>query len=216
MSGHGKPWATAAVRAQRIAAQPKDVAAGTDTACATGPALSRLLLRPCAAIAGLLACFCVAPAWSHSASDAYLTLATDSRAAPATTLVHAQWDIALRDLDFVLAIDADGDGNITWNEVRAQQAAIARYVYAGLKVRGEAADCRIVPTAQKIDQHADGAYAVMLFDIACRGNAKALMFDYGLFFAIDPSHRGIVVMQSRDGVATALVSPDHATVHWVP
>jgi hypothetical protein len=175
-------------------------------------ALRRLL----AVFVAVLANLCVKPVWAHSASDAYLTLASDSHATSGVTLVHAQWDVALRDLDFALALDADGDGNITWNEVRAQQAAIARYVYAGLKVRGEAADCRIVPTAQTIDQHADGAYAVMLFDIACRGNAKALMFDYGLFFAIDPSHRGIVVMQSRDGVATALVSPDHATVRWTP
>ncbi|HEV8500499.1 MAG TPA: hypothetical protein VGR63_02905 [Casimicrobiaceae bacterium] len=167
-------------------------------------------------VAALAATLCAAPAAAHSASDAYLMLATDSGAAAGVTLVHAQWDIALRDLDFVLALDADGDGSITWNEVRGQQAAIARYVYAAFKVRGEAADCRIVPTAQKIGQHADGAYAVMLFDIACTGKAKALTFDYGLFFAIDPSHRGIVVMQSRDGVATALVSPDHATVRWTP
>ena len=51
---------------------------------------------------------------------------------------------------------------------------------------------------------------------ACTSEAKALVLDYGLFFAVDPSHRGIVVMQSREGVATALVAPDHATVRWTP
>lgn len=189
-----------------------------DAPTAATPRAARLLAcgRSLAVFATVMASLCATPVWAHSASDAYLTLATERHAAPGTTLVHAQWDVALRDLDFVLALDADGDGSITWNEVRAQQAAIARYVYAGLKVHGDAANCRIVPTAQKIDQHADGAYAAMLFDIACTGKAKALTFDYGLFFAIDPSHRGIVVMQSHDGVATALVSPDHATVRWTP
>ena len=43
---------------------------------------------------------------SHSASDAYLTLSAD---ADKSTL-HGQWDIALRDLDFVLRLDDDGDG----------------------------------------------------------------------------------------------------------
>ena len=167
-------------------------------------------------VAALLAGICATAACAHSASDAYLTLSTDRHASRGTTLVHAQWDVALRDLDFVLALDADGAGALPWSEVRAQQVAIARYVYSAMKVRGDAAACQVVPTAQKIDQHADGAYAALLFDIACTSEAKALVLDYGLFFAVDPSHRGIVVMQSREGVATALVAPDHATVRWTP
>jgi hypothetical protein len=30
--------------------------------------------------------------------------------------VTGRWDIALRDLDFALGLDADGDGEITWGE----------------------------------------------------------------------------------------------------
>ena len=138
---------------------------------ARGAAMRRTWHRA-SMLAALLASVCASAAWAHSASDAYLTLSADRATATIGTLVHAQWDIALRDLDFALTLDADGDGAITWSEVRARESAIARYVYNALKVRAGSGDCRIVPTALKIDQHADGAYAALLFDIACGGARK--------------------------------------------
>jgi hypothetical protein len=149
-------------------------------------------------------------AFAHSASDAYLTLTAESGAT--SRIVHAQWDIALRDLDFVLALDADGDGNVTWGELRARQSDIARYVYPALNAASAAGACTIKPTSQKVVDHADGAYAVLLFDIGCPASASAMTLGYQLFFAIDPSHRGIVVMRNADRVATSLLSPDHASV----
>ena len=148
---------------------------------------------------------------AHSASDAYLTLIAEP-VHGTRNVVHAQWDIALRDLDFVLALDADGDGNITWKELRDRQRDIARYVYPTLGAGSNHGACTITPTAQKVVDHADGAYAAMLFDIACPGNASTMLLDYRLFFAIDPSHRGIVVMRSGSRIATSLLAPDHASV----
>jgi hypothetical protein len=73
-----------------------------------------------------------------------------------------------------------------------------------------------------IDEHADGAYAALFFDITCaRAKAPqqtlhppypALSLDYRLFFAIDPSHRGIVVMRTDGSVATAVASPQNAVI----
>ena len=75
------------------------------------------------------AAFTLAKASAHSASDAYLTLDAGARSPGGELVVRGQWDIALRDLDFVLGLDANGDGTITWRELRQQQAAIARYAY---------------------------------------------------------------------------------------
>ena len=163
-----------------------------------------------AAIVGVMTS-CAAAASAHSASDAYLTL-TAEPARGTRHVVHVQWDIALRDLDFVLALDADGDGNITWRELRDRQSDIAKYVYPTVKAGSAEGACTITPTAQKVVDHADGAYAAMLFDIACPGNASTMLLDYRLFFAIDPSHRGIVVMRNGSRVATSLLAPDHASV----
>jgi hypothetical protein len=152
---------------------------------------------------------------AHSASDAYLTLDVDTASEPgpvARTVVHAQWDIALRDLDFVLKLDDDGDGNITWAELRKHQTGITAYAMEYLNASSDRGACTISPKRQMVDNHADGAYAALFFDIACVGAAKRITLDYRLFFAMDPSHRGILAFHSGPNTATALLSPDNARI----
>jgi hypothetical protein len=154
-------------------------------------------------------------ALAHSASDAYLTLAVQDRAeseAAAQTIVHGQWDIALRDLDFVLKLDDNGDGKIVWGELRKHQAAVSDFAYANIHFTADGKACRIVPTRQAVDSHADGAYAALFFDVICDAAAKRLTLDYRLFFAVDPSHRGILVLRSGDKVATSVLSPANAKI----
>ena len=83
--------------------------------------LSRLLRAGMLAFPALLAC-----GWAeaHKPSDSYLVVTVQDG------VVSGRWDIALRDLDFAIGLDADGDGNITWGEVRAQHRAIAAYAAA--------------------------------------------------------------------------------------
>jgi hypothetical protein len=152
---------------------------------------------------------------AHSASDAYLTLTVQDRGgttAAAHTIVHGQWDIALRDLDFVLKLDDNDDGKILWGEVRKHQAAMSDYAFANILFAADGKACRIVPARQAIDSHADGAYAVLFFDAICDPAAKRLTLDYRLFFAVDPSHRGILVLRSSDKVATSVLSPANAKI----
>jgi len=154
---------------------------------------------------------------AHSASDAYLSLAS-ARPAPGLpargkTVLHGQWDIALRDLDFVLKLDDDGNGRLTWGEVRTHQAAIEKYAYQFLSMETEHGGlCVITPLKQMIDDHADGAYAALFFDAVCPRAERKLKLHYRLFFDIDPSHRGIFVLHNGEDVATALLSPDNSTI----
>jgi len=152
---------------------------------------------------------------AHSASDAYLTLTVQNPAAAgaaARTIVHGQWDIALRDLDFVLKLDDNGDGKIVWGELRRHQKSVSDFAYRQILLLGDGQACRIVPTRQAVDFHADGAYAALFFDAECGGATKLLAIDYELFFRIDPSHRGILVLRSGEKIATALLSPANAKI----
>jgi len=148
-------------------------------------------------------------AQAHSASDAYLTLSLDDAD---KSMLHGQWDIALRDLDFVLKLDDDGNGELTWGEVQRHQAAIDRYAYEQLRFDDATGACWVKPTRQLIDAHADGAYAALFFDVLCPHASKTLALRYTLFFAVDPSHRGIFVMHSGDDTSTAVLSPQNARV----
>ena len=152
-------------------------------------------------------------AGAHSASDAYLTLSVVAGSKTDGSTLHGQWDIALRDLDFVLKLDDDGDGQVTWGELKRHQAAIERYAFSRLRFTDEAGtSCSLRPARQLIDAHADGAYAALFFNVVCAHAAKSLTMNYGLFFAIDPSHRGIFVMRSGANTSTAVLSPQNGKV----
>ena len=105
---------------------------------------------------------------AHSTSDAYLTMEAQQRpdaSVAGDTVIRGQWDIALRDLHFVLRLDDDGDGNITWGELRRHIAEITRYAYPSLRVSSDGKPCAIDPVRHAVSNHADGAYVALFFDI---------------------------------------------------
>ena len=58
---------------------------------------------------------------AHKASDSYLQIDSNTKG---TTV---RWDIALRDLDVALGLDANDDGRLTWGEVKAAWPRIKAY-----------------------------------------------------------------------------------------
>ncbi|MDP9088997.1 MAG: hypothetical protein M3O26_09695 [Pseudomonadota bacterium] len=160
--------------------------------------------KHCAAALACVSLFNSA-AHAHSASNAYLTISVDSH----DSLLHAQWDVALRDLEFVLGLNAKGDGKLTWGELLNRKSAVSHYVYSHLDLREEGKACGIEPRSMQVDDHADGAYVVLFFDFRC-GNKlpTGISLDYSLFFDIDPTHRGIFVLHNGPLVSTALFAPD--------
>lgn len=150
------------------------------------PIALALLLLPLAALA-------------HKPSDSYLHLDR------ADTGFTGRWDVALRDLEEVLILDADGNGAITWGEVRARQADVAGYALARLKLSSDGAPCPLTSAAPlRMVRHSDGAYAVVDFTAACAAVPRALDVEYSLLFDRDPQHRGIVRVGS-DGAGEPLV-----------
>jgi hypothetical protein len=64
-----------------------------------------------------------------------------------------------------------------------------------------------------VDRHSDGAYAVLKFSMECPSEPKDVVVDYGLFFDLDPTHRGLLRLEYLGHTQTAIFSPDHATQH---
>lgn len=148
------------------------------------------LLRALVAFATALVVVLLAPrALAHKPSDSYLTLEVEA------AKVHGRWDIAIRDLDYALDLDADGDGKITWSELREHQQEVASYAMSRLTVRGDGdASCTSTVDAKgfAVASHSDGTYAVLRFEVTCPASITSLGLDYRLFFELDPQHRGIV------------------------
>ena len=161
------------------------------------------MMRWCIALA--LALAGVAPAHAHKPSDSYLALTV------AEDKISGQWDIALRDLDFAIGLDADGNGEITWGEVRVKHAEIAAYALARLAVRSDGAPCTIESGAQLIDDHTDGAYTVLPLTLRCPGAPAQLTIDYTLFADLDPQHRGLLNLQALGLTRAAVLGPQAQT-----
>ncbi len=127
-------------------------------------------------------------AFSHASSQAYLQLQPATQGdLPAGVSLRA--DIALRDLDAALDLDANGDGQLTWGEVRLAQSAIESYVLAGLQLQGCAAG--FSATGFALEERADGVYAALSLSAPC-AMPSGQPLRYQLMAAIDPTHRALL------------------------
>ena len=141
------------------------------------------------------------PAWAHKASDSYLVLNVQGQA------VSGQWDIALRDIDFAIGLDSNGDGQITWGEVQARQRDLDAWALGRLTL-GRGGTCDLKVTEHLIDDHTDGAYAVLRLGGTCPAAIGHLNINYRLLFDVDALHRGLLRLDLDSVNHTAVLSPD--------
>jgi HupE / UreJ protein len=145
--------------------------------------------RACYLLFALLSLLVQAPAWAHKPSDSYLRMRADA----ATSAIAVRWDIALRDLDYVLQLDRDGNGELSWGEVRQRSEDITRLATSRLVLSSGEQPCPMVTAAPlMLDKHSDGTYAVLTLSAQCASLTGSLKASYSLLFDVDPTHRGLV------------------------
>lgn len=146
---------------------------------------------------------CAGAALAHKPSDSYLALRLDG------AVLEGQWDIALRDLEYAIGLDANGDGAITWGELRARRAEVAAYAFARLALDADGRPCGAAARELLVDEHSDGAYAVLRFDARCdAAPQRTLAIGYSLFADLDPTHRGLVRVQHGTLTASGVLGPN--------
>ena len=156
-------------------------------------------MRPLLSLAILTAAVLFAvPALAHKPSDSYLALAVAGRS------IEGRWDIALRDLANVMSLDRDGDGTVTWGELRARRDDVAALALGRLKLRANDAVCTSRVRDLRVASHSDGAYAVLGFEAVCPAEPHVLGVDYELLFDVDPQHEGIVRIDDAAGTRSAI------------
>ena len=120
--------------------------------------------------------------FAHKASDAYLQLKGS-----AGSVTELRVDVALRDLDAALDLDANGDAQLTWGEIRLAWPAIESFIRSGVQLQG----CGDLKSSQPLlERRIDGVYAALVLSSQCQPVA-APAIRYQLFAEVDPTHRGI-------------------------
>jgi hypothetical protein len=149
------------------------------------------------------------PAYAHKGSDAYWTLRASG------PVVSGRVDVALKDLDVLVGLDADGDGKVTWGEVKARDAVLRTTLGAALTLtqavgspsprpsppRGEGArdTCAIELGAFSVVAHSDGMYLSVPVTARCPAEVSELEVKYALLFDVDAQHRGLLSVSGETG-----------------
>lgn len=160
-------------------------------------------------LACLLTCLLAVPALAHKPSDSYLTVDLDGER------VGGRWDIALRDLEYAIGLDRDGDGAITWRELQARHGAIADHALSRLRLAATGSDCRLSAARQLVVEHSDGAYTALYWASDCRAD-EVRELEYRLFAELDPTHRGMVQLRYPESVQTAILGPGQPVLALEP
>ncbi|WP_273488515.1 HupE/UreJ family protein [Roseateles chitosanitabidus] len=171
----------------------------------TASAVASAAVTAVVAAAGMLG---AGDVWAHKASDAYLRLDVQAK------VVTLRLDVALRDLDRDLVLDADDDGLLRWGEVRERIPDIEALADRDVRLTvrdGGGTVCAPGPFAPlQLEQHSDGRYAVLTRTWTCASAPADATLAYTLFAVTDPTHRGILARASGGAMKPAVIAPGGA------
>ena len=144
-------------------------------------------------VAALVLALCALPCFAHKGSDAYWTLRAGGSA------LSGRVDVALRDLDVLLGLDTDGNGQLTWGEVKAKQGPLRAVLAQSLWVHQGTSPCPLELGAFSIIHHSDGNYLAVPMSGRCPAEVGALEVNYSLLFDVDAQHRGLLSVSGAAG-----------------
>jgi HupE / UreJ protein len=141
-------------------------------------------------------------AQAHIASNGFLSLQVDR------AQVSGALELAIRDGELAVGLDHDGDGKITWGELRASQTALQTYVLEHLHLAGADGPCKIGFSPVEVNERVDGNYLWLPFTAACGSVRQHLSIDYTVLATEDPSHRGLLTLSANGATQTAVLGGD--------
>lgn len=164
-------------------------------------------LRTTALMAGLVCLFALAvpAAEAHIASNGFLTLNVVG------SNMTGSMELAIRDGELAIGLDTNGDGRITWAELRGHQPQLDLYLHSRLSIGPAALHCSEQFGAVQVNQRVDGNYLWVPFTAVCADAPTQLSIDYRLLHELDPSHRGLLTItawgNTQTGVLGATAGP---------
>jgi hypothetical protein len=138
------------------------------------------------------------PAEAHIASSGFVVANVQGQE------VTGSVELAVRDVELAIGVDADHDGKVTWGELRAGEPALGAYLQQHLTLSAPAS-CAVRYGAIQVNDRVDGAYAWLPFTAHCPEAVRQLAIHYQVMDGIDPSHRGLLTLTAGSLVQTGVL-----------
>jgi hypothetical protein len=122
--------------------------------------------------------------------------------------VSGQLELAVRDLDLAYTLDANGDGNVTWGELRKRESELASLVLHKISIGPADNPCDLVPGAIAIDSRGGENYVIFPFTGTCEVLGSQVRVGYDLMFGSDAQHRGLVDLNNGDVGRSTVMTPE--------
>jgi hypothetical protein len=156
------------------------------------------LKKVCLTVIGLLL-FLAVNAEAHIASNGFLTLSVEG------PRITGSMELALRDAELAVGLDMNGDGKISWGEVRSRQRELELYLRGNLVIGNGSERCAEEYGPVQINERVDGNYVWVPFTANCGSPTSQLSIDYRLLHGIDPSHRGLLTATAWGATQTGVL-----------
>ena len=124
--------------------------------------------------------------WAHRPSDSWIQFNASDRH------VTLRLDLALKDLDAVLGLDANDDGTLTWGELRRRESDLMQYVTQRLTLTNSDERMTWVPEPLRLVQHEEVVCASFNLNSISTKELRQLTLIYRCLFELDPQHRALV------------------------
>jgi hypothetical protein len=141
---------------------------------------------------------------AHIASNGFLTLNVEG-----SSRLNGHIELAVRDVELAVGLDTNGDGKVTWGEVRAHEREIVDYVVRHLSISSgrSVGRCEVRGGALEVNERVDGNYLWVPLGLVCARSLDAIKIDYRMMQGIDPSHRGLLVVSAYGATQTGVLIP---------
>jgi HupE/UreJ protein len=160
-------------------------------------------MKRCRAL--LLGCaLSAATVQAHVASNGFLNVDVRGRT------LEGSIELAVRDVELAIGVDANADGRVTWGELRAGEPRLISYIAGHLALSAHGSACPLHFGHLQVNPRVDGNYAWLPFDARCAGDVGQLQIRYQVLAGIDPSHRGLLRLSAGRIVQTAVLDPGAA------
>jgi len=142
-------------------------------------------------------------AHAHVSSTGFMTLNVNGPE------VDGSLELAVRDVERAVGIDANRDGKITWGELLNSEHTLNQYVGQHLGLSSQSGTCPLKFKTLEVNERVDGKYVWLAFTAHCQTAPESLSIRYHLMEGVDPSHRGLLTLTMGNKVRTGVLGGRH-------